>query len=394
MPAKRSIRGPIGTCLAALVLTAAVAPTTLAASPTVLVDSTPGAALVAAAVRGDDLVVAWRERVDGYVVPVATTSWDGGSTWLTARALTGLADAGQVDADACSGVGVVSFVSDASTPAHPRRAAAVLGFRATGIDGGWNDFGIATGTVRDARVACRGLQPVVAWAGQSNGAWRLRVALWGEAEDYLPGGVTPPVRQTLRLGRMDGPGRHRPSIDADAGGAVVAWVSANRLRLARLETAADVPHDLVRRPDVVVATGTADRPLGDPLVAIEGDRVVVAWTRCGDLLARVSVDGGATFARTVTLFDGRCGGRPSARLDGLAIADGQIAVTARIRRATGPQARILTSDDGLATRAWLTLDQSGDRWIAGWAGAATPHLGAVSDLGDTIAWNPPGTLEP
>jgi hypothetical protein len=121
---------------------------------------------------------------------------------------------------------------------------------------------------------------------------------------------------------------------------------------------------------------------------------VVAWTSCGDLFARVSDDGGATFDPAMRLFDGRCAGTPSARLDGLAAADGRVAVTARIRRANGPQARILTSDDGLATRSWLTLDRAGDRWIGGWVGGPSPELGATGDLGASIAWYPPGTLEP
>jgi hypothetical protein len=390
MPVHRTVRGLAAASLLAGLVSAPAA----AAGPTVLVDATPGVTLAASTARGDDLVVAWRERVDGFRVPVATASADGGASWLPPRPVTGLADAGQVDADVCAGVAVLTFVSDLGTPAHPDRAAAVISFHATGSDGGWNNFGIATGKVRDARVACRGLQPVIAWAAFADGAWRLRAQLWGEAEDYLPGGITPPVRQTLRLGRMTGATRHAPSIDADADRALIAWIGGGRLRVTRLETDATAPHDLVRLDDRVLATGTRQRPLGDPLIALDGDRVVVAWTSCGDLFARVSDDGGATFDPAIRLFDGRCAGTPSARLDGLAAADGRVAVTARIRRANGPQARILTSDDGLATRSWLTLDRAGDRWIGGWVGGPSPELGATGDLGASIAWYPPGTLEP
>ncbi len=87
----------------------------------------------------------------------------------------------------------------------------------------------------------------------------------------------------------------------------------------------------------VVGNGSHNNQASFPLIAADGSKVAVVWSRCEGIFARVSNDHGATWGPVRTLFDdfNSCEADAAAGQESVAIRDGRIAVSYGIASAFG-----------------------------------------------------------
>ena len=87
----------------------------------------------------------------------------------------------------------------------------------------------------------------------------------------------------------------------------------------------------------VVGNGSSNNQASGALIAAEGSKVAVVWSRCQGIFARVSNDHGANWGPVRTLFDefNSCEADAAAGQESVAIRDGRIAVSYGIASAFG-----------------------------------------------------------
>jgi len=87
----------------------------------------------------------------------------------------------------------------------------------------------------------------------------------------------------------------------------------------------------------VIGNGSHNNQTSGELIAANGSKVAVVWSRCEGIFARVSNDHGATWGPVRTLFDefNSCEADAAAGQDSVAIRDGRIAVSYGIASAFG-----------------------------------------------------------
>jgi hypothetical protein len=87
----------------------------------------------------------------------------------------------------------------------------------------------------------------------------------------------------------------------------------------------------------VIGSGSSNNQASGALIAAQGSKVAVVWSRCQGIFARVSNDHGATWGPVRTLFDefNSCEADAAAGQESVAIRDGRIAVSYGIASAFG-----------------------------------------------------------
>jgi hypothetical protein len=103
-----------------------------------------------------------------------------------------------------------------------------------------------------------------------------------------------------------------------------------------------------------------------PVIAADETRVVVAWERCGDTLARVSTDRGATWGPVRLVRDGPCGAEVGSSPTGVAIIGNRIAITYAWTTPTVDQERLVRSTTNLASFTDVRLGTDADLQLFGW----------------------------
>ena len=153
---------------------------------------------------------------------------------------------------------------------------------------------IASGRTLDygTSLACVGVHQLATyWMELVNGNWRLKLAV-------VPLVDTTPAYE-FDLGRA---AYQRMFHVTAADGAVwVAWSRQHRVLVQRFNVADDADMTVTRGPMAIVSQVT--EPPGAS-VGVAGDRVYVAFERPGDAVMRISNDGGLTFSKDKTLWDG------------------------------------------------------------------------------------------
>ncbi len=277
----------------------------------------PGVRFLDAWVANDDLVIAWTAPEDGLDLLRATTAPNGSDLFTPQHVVRGGTSVPAAAAADCAGYAAIAYVADGRVSAA---------FRTAVGSGAWESFGVtfADPPARGPAIACvAGDRPVVAWVEVDGGTRRVRVADLGHAAAYITP-PSPPDPEPLLAGTT-APGRV-PSVAGTVTGAWVAWAGGNRVRLARYTAEVDGPGGLVALGTAVLGRGTARAPIGSPVVAADGARVVVAWGSCGSVRARISTDAGASFGPVRTIRGARCGSAARATLRSVAIDGRRIAI--------------------------------------------------------------------
>ncbi|MFO1539337.1 MAG: hypothetical protein ACKOTZ_02675, partial [Chloroflexota bacterium] len=123
--------------------------------------------------------------------------------------------------------------------------------------------------------------------------WRARLLVQNPNAPLLSGDPGPSYVQVRDLGPADG--NVAPAIAATGSRLVMTWKSTLRLRSRAYTLLRGTEVVLRDRTDVTLSSGAEQRTA----TAIEGTRVLVAYTEGNDLHTRLSTDGGRTYARAV-----------------------------------------------------------------------------------------------
>jgi hypothetical protein len=213
-------------------------------------------------------------------------------------------------------------------------------------------------TVSAVDVGCVGKKLLaVAWIEQSFGKSRAKLML--RSLETL--GETPKYRKVIGLGDADRKGGI--SVDASTDTVHVAWTAgADRdLRYQRFVVTGDSPPDVIPGPVETMASSDTGRPQ----VAARGLSTVVAFTDNGKAKARVSADGGITFA-------------PAA----VVIGTGSVASPSEVHTADVSGARIVieatASKNGQLTPVRVESVDGGATWATRSFGNVGARVGALS----------------
>jgi hypothetical protein len=213
-------------------------------------------------------------------------------------------------------------------------------------------------TVSAVDVGCVGKKLLaVAWIEQSFGKSRAKLML--RSLETL--GETPKYRKVIGLGDADRKGSI--SVDASTDTVHVAWTAgADRdLRYQRFVVTADSPPDVMPGPVETMASSDTGRPQ----VAARGLSTVVAYTDNGKAKARVSADGGITFAPAATV-----------------IGTGSVASPSEVHTADVSGARIVieatASKNGELTPVRVESVDGGATWATRSFGNVGARVGALS----------------
>jgi hypothetical protein len=233
-------------------------------------------------------------------------------------------------------------------------------------------------TVSAVDVGCVGKKLLaVAWIEQSFGKSRAKLML--RSLETL--GETPKYRNVIGLGDADRKGGI--SVDASTDTVHAAWTAgADRdLRYQRFVVTADSPPDVMPGPVETMASSDTGRPQ----VAARGLSTVVAYTDNGKAKARVSADGGITFAPASVV-----------------IGTGSVASPSEVHTADVSGARIVieatASKNGELTPVRVESVDGGATWATRSFGNVGARVGALSKDTQTTsilieAWqnNSPGS---
>ena len=251
-------------------------------------------AVVDADFEGQLAAVAWAE--DSSVGPGTRirVSADGGDTFGPTATFRRSATAA---VDICDGVVNVAFVRT------PRGAVSVIRLAVGDASGNFDVKPVADGGGFKlfTDVACTSGRVFVSWSQQKEDAsgYRLLVtsALIGEWDFSAP--------VELGIDESDYPFGVALAAAADMAYALFSDEDG-KLRLQRWSIGAGPDHALTAHAAEVVTPGQPNTEGSTPVIAADGDNVVIAWHRCAGTYARVSADGGATWGKVKRIVHFGC----------------------------------------------------------------------------------------
>ena len=337
----------------ATVGTALVGGAALAGGSTTTLRDRSGVSLGDAAFDREDVAVVWREPLAGGPSVRIRTS-DAAGTVFAATELV-VEDARQPSVDICAHQVFVAYAKDYGASITGRwaidlrtRPVSATGFTGAAVSSG--EF-----LARDPDIACAGGRPFAAWIELRPGGERVLVT------DSLRGSLAFDVPIDLGAASPDGTA---PVVAGVNHWGYVAWTSGDDVRFKRFRVGSGPGFALTPYADRRLGSGTGARPASLPVIAADGARVVVAWTRCGDTQARVSNDSGATWGPVRTLRHGACGSESGSVPTGAAILGDRIAVTlANI----GPDSeRVVRTRNGFASFTDTRLGDGADLELFGY----------------------------
>jgi hypothetical protein len=196
--------------------------------------------------------------------------------------------------------------------------------------------------VRSTSIACIGNRLLaIAWVETSGGVNRAKLMI----RSLEPLGQTAAVRRVLPLGAAVPSGGI--SVDASNGAVHVAWTTDGDKNLSykRFVIRSGDDPNVVKKPTKRLARGD----IRWPQIGMRGQRIVLAYTDAGKVKARLSTDGGASFAAADTLVNTGGLRRPS-RAYSADIAGQRVVVEAVARKAGGQTPQRIQSRNG--GQAW------------------------------------------
>jgi len=248
---------------------------------------------------GPVVAVGWRQAAKPGELFV-TYSTDGGSSYLkrngTLRSFRVAGDGTRgLSLDTCAGSIWVASVANYPGDATADRDVFLTSRTVTGKPGqAYLTDATASRTVRSVSVSCVGKKLLaIAWLEQSFGKPRAKLML----RSLEAAGQTTSFRKVYGLGQADL--RGGISVDASTDAVHVAWTTGNgqALRYQRFLVAEGTSPAITRQPGVRLAA----KDVQLPQVASRGQKVVVAYSDAGKVKARISEDGGGTFASPAVL---------------------------------------------------------------------------------------------
>lgn len=177
--------------------------------------------------------------------------------------------------------------------------------------------------------------------------------------------------------------RTGPVLAAVPGGVFVAWAGPSGNILGRRVTIGSASR-LVMGTPVTVGQGSEARPATSPQAGSFNQRVMVSWARCAEVHARVSVNGGASWAPARRLTERPCGEIASTPASA-AVRQQNLAIGYRLSRPSGDRELVITSNDGFATQQSRNVTAATDRLLVGFVTLNdTIRLASLYDQSATI----------
>lgn len=333
---------------------------------------------------GPVVALGWREAANPGQLYLSFST-DGGRSYrrnngnLRRFPVLGIGDRG-ISVDVCAGR--VWAASVLGAPGDAKGDSDVL-LTSRGVNGGSAGQAFVTNTTfdrttRSVSMACIGNRLLaVAWVETSQGATRAKLLL----RSTEPLGEKAAVRRVLPLGPAVPSGGI--SIDATEATVHTSWTgdAARNLYYKRFSIGGGKNPKVTKR-------GTrrlAEEGIRWPQIGVRGNRIVLAYTDVGQVKARISSNGGATFEEATTLVSSGGRQRPS-RAYSADVAGDRIVVEVVARRQGNSTPRRVQSQNG--GRSWTDRNFGHD---GARVGALRKTSGKKSLLVEAWQNNAPGT---
>lgn len=374
-----------GSLAMSVLATAVMAPAVLAAEPAGISWSSPvdihdggSVQLQDADFLKSDVSAVWQEQEPSGPIVRLRSSTDGGSTFGPTLLIE---EARQSAVDICSGNELNAIWSRQVTPGNWVIQYAV---------GQTNGEGYGVGTVapgpgvsRFPDISCAGGRIFTAWFQREGAKDRIQVAHATRSS----GAFSPP----MSLGLYDpDPGRGRSL--AVAGVNDTAYVAFTRtdgtLRLRRWSVGAGPGFAVAAMGTSVIGPGTPEDSADQAVIDARGDKVALAWFKCGGIQARVSNDRGDTWGPVHEVAPHvACDGDFATSPRSIAIRGERIAITYLASEINGPGSvrLITTTSDFVDYSDALVAAETHDEHVVGYQRVGgIVRLGAVFDPGNSI----------
>jgi hypothetical protein len=375
--ARRSAASVVVALLTALVMASSVAAASPSWTSAVNVRVADDAKLWDADFRGRKVAVTWQEPGSGSPKVGIRTSTNSGTTF---GPVSTIAQARQSAVDICSRAELNAVYARKLGPRNWAVEHAV-----SSVAGGSFKIGFVSpgsGVQRFPDVACAGGRVFVSWFQRAGSGDRLKVAHARRSDGVFSAPID--------LGLDDETFFSRSLAVAGVQGTSYAVFARSNgdLRFKRWSIGAGPGFAVTPHATQVIGNGTAANAAGEAVIAAAGDKVAVAWFKCGGVFARVSNDRGQTWGPVRKVIDhAACFGDFGTSPRSIAIRGNRIVITylAFAIESPGWVGLIRTRNDFATFSDDMVTNRAHDEHLVGYVtvGGAT-KLAAAFDRGDRI----------
>jgi hypothetical protein len=221
--------------------------------------------------------------------------------------------------------------------------------------------------------------PSVVWSAwltkNSSGTYQVKVARAAQTDSGLPQSIIVGSAGTTQTG---------PVLTALSGGAgvAVAWQAPNGNVATRNVLFSG---SLAMTSLINLGLGAGGQPATTPQAGSFNQRIVIAWTQCADVYARVSTNNGTSWANAKKLANYACPGEIGGNPTSAAVRTNNIAIAYDLVKPSNPRERIVTSNDNLTNFKNNNVTSAKAAWLAGYVVVSGDiRLGVVFEQGSNI----------
>jgi hypothetical protein len=136
---------------------------------------------------------------------------------------------------------------------------------------------------------------------------------------------------------------------------------------------------------VILGQGTGNQPAKNPQAGSFNQRIVVTWTQCNDVFARVSTNNASTWANARRLANQACPGNKVGTPTSAAVRQNNVLVGYDLTKPSNSRERIVTSSNNFTNFKNTNTTSQKDAWLPGYVVVSgDTRLGVVFEQGPNI----------
>jgi hypothetical protein len=232
---------------------------------------------------------------------------------------------------------------------------------------------------RHPESACAANPTVVwsAWLTKVGGNYQVKVVRAAQTDVGLPKSIIFGSAGTTRTGPV-------LTLLTGGSGVAVAWQGPNgNIQTSNVTL---VGSNLVATIPFNIGLGAAGQPATNPQAGSFNSRIVIAWTQCADVFARVSTNDGTSYAGAKKLANYACPGEIGGVPNSAAVRTKNIAVGYDLFKPSGDTERIVTTKNNFANRQNNQITSGKAGFLVGYVvvPGGDIRLGVVYEQGSNI----------